>query len=59
MNAPLLKRVDEFEARGALSLKPYPVEFLPRDLQQRTSELDAKYGAAKPASRGATAKSRT
>lgn len=33
VNRPLLKEVDAFEATQVAKLKPYPAEFLPKDLQ--------------------------
>lgn len=45
VNAPLLRAVDTFESTAVLPLKPYPAEFLPRDLkdtQARLSEAHAR-----------------
>jgi hypothetical protein len=34
VNKPLLKEVDTYEATHMAKLKPYPAEFLPKDLQE-------------------------
>ena len=38
VNQPLLRQVDKYEATSSLQLKPFPAEFLPKDLQ-KTQEL--------------------
>jgi hypothetical protein len=43
VNGPLLKDVDVYEATQALKLKPYPTEFLPKDLKATQNALNEQH----------------
>ena len=47
VNRPLLADVDKYEATQALKLKPYPAEFLPKDLQVVQGKLNEQHARAK------------
>ena len=47
VNRPLLADVDKYEATQALKLKPYPPEFLPKDLQVVQGKLNEQHARAK------------
>lgn len=56
VNKPLLRSVDTYEMTAQLPLKPYPAEFLPRDLQDAQARLtEAHARAALKSARGASA----
>jgi hypothetical protein len=46
VNKPLLRAVDAYEATQALALKPYPAEFLPKDLQKAQAKLNDHHARA-------------
>jgi hypothetical protein len=47
VNKPLLSAVSEFEASKSLSLKPYPAEFLPKDLRVTQDKLNSLHSKMK------------
>ena len=47
VNKPLLRAVDQYEETQALKLKPYPAEFLPKDLQSVQAKLNEHHARAK------------
>lgn len=47
VNAPLMQLVQTFETKGQLPLKPYPSEFLPKDLQRTQLVLNDRHAAAR------------
>eukprot|EP00892_Ulva_mutabilis_P000621 jgi/Ulvmu1/1055/UM105_0013.1 len=47
VNAPLLRAVDTFENTEVLPLKPYPAEFLPRDLKEVQAKLSEAHARGK------------
>lgn len=47
LNGPLLAEVDRYEATDAARLKPYPAEYLPRDLKAVQSAMDEHHARAR------------
>lgn len=47
VNRPLLADVDKYEATAALKLKPFPAEFLPKDLQKTQALLNEQHARQK------------